>query len=95
MNEYTPWNGMGLTELEYWKQRYIERQMDCAALMEHNQRLTDDRRERIATAAMQGILASIPPDHEGGLTVPGLVTASVGFADMLIAELDREQEKTP
>lgn len=26
MNEYCPWEELGLTEVEYWKQRYIEAQ---------------------------------------------------------------------
>ena len=25
-NEYAPWKELGITELEYWKQRYIESQ---------------------------------------------------------------------
>ena len=25
MNQYTPWIDMGISELDYWKQRYLER----------------------------------------------------------------------
>ena len=45
-----------------------------------------DRRERIATAALQGLLA----DPDGHATVNGYVVAAVALADALIAELDKE-----
>lgn len=46
-----------------------------------------ERRERIATAAMQGLLAS---DAVG--EVERFARAAVKFADALIAELDETQE---
>lgn len=44
------------------------------------------RRERIATAALQGMLAD--PDHEG--TPNDYADAAVRCADALIAKLDKE-----
>ena len=54
-------------------------------------RLRTDRRERIATAALQGILAC----QEGNTALPKewpgiFAIMSVGCADALIAELDKE-----
>lgn len=45
-----------------------------------------DRRERIATAALQGLLAY--PETQG--TVIDFAQMSVRYADALIAELDKE-----
>lgn len=33
-NEYRPWESMGITELAYWKQRYIEARQELGALTE-------------------------------------------------------------
>ena len=57
-------------------------------------RLRTDRRERIATAALQGILAC----QEGNTALPKewpgiFAIMSVGCADALIAELDKEEGK--
>lgn len=53
-----------------------------------------DRRERIATAAMQGILAC----HEGNTALPkgwpgDFAIIAVDCADALIAELDRRSQQ--
>ena len=45
-----------------------------------------DRRERIATAALQGLLA----DPDGHATINGYAVGAVALADALIAELDKE-----
>ena len=45
-----------------------------------------DRRERIATAALQGLLA----DPNGHASISGYATGAVALADALIAELDKE-----
>ena len=45
-----------------------------------------DRRERIATAALAGMLA----DPNGHATISGYATGAVALADALIAELDKE-----
>jgi hypothetical protein len=58
----------------------VERQIAAAAAAHR------DRRERIATAALQGLLA----DPDGHATVNGYVVAAVALADALIAELDKE-----
>ena len=50
-----------------------------------------DRRERIATAALQGLLA----DPDGHATLNGYVVAAVALADALIAELDKPKEVQP
>ena len=52
-------------------------------------RLRTDRRERIATAALQGLLSD--PNRQG--TFSDAVRISVEYADALIAELDREEGK--
>lgn len=49
-------------------------------------RLRDDRRERIATACLAGLIAC--PRIEGNS--PELVEAALSFADALIARLDKE-----
>lgn len=64
------------TEAEHWAVREIER-------------LRADRRERIATAALQGLLAY--PETQG--TVIDFAKMSVRYADALIAELDKEEGK--
>ena len=45
-----------------------------------------ERRERIATAALAGLLA----DPSGHATINGYVVGAVALADALIAELDKE-----
>ena len=65
--------------------------LDQTLAEERRQRLRD-RRERIATAALQGILACA----EGGI-VPKehydlVAMCAVGYADALIAELDKEPQ---
>jgi len=56
-----------------------------------NERLRADRRERIATAALQGMLASAelvaPPVHAGFIAKWAVV-----YADALIAKLDEEPQ---
>jgi hypothetical protein len=59
---------------------HIEYNLSCIAAM------LPDRRERIATAALQGLLA----DPEGHATINGYVVAAVALADALIAQLDKE-----
>lgn len=61
---------------------------DSLAAMEkaQNQAYYRDRRERIATAALQGLLA----DPDGHATINGYVVGAVALADALIAELDKE-----
>ena len=56
-------------------------QMQAEAEIRHR-----DRRERIATAALQGLLA----DPNGHATISGYATGAVALADALIAELDKE-----
>lgn len=62
---------------------------EIAELREDNYHLRADRRERIATAAMQGMLASAelvaPPVHAGFIAKWAVV-----YADALIAKLDEE-----
>jgi hypothetical protein len=53
------------------------------------ERLRADRRERIATAALQGLLSD--PNRQG--TFSDAVRISVEYADALIAELDKEEGK--
>jgi len=53
------------------------------------ERLRADRRERIATAALQGLLSD--PNRQG--TFSDAVRVSVEYADALIAELDKEERK--
>ena len=50
-----------------------------------------DRRERIATAALQGLLA----DPNGYASISGYATGAVALADALIAELDKPKEVKP
>lgn len=45
------------------------------------------RRERIATAALQGLLARVDLDHP-----KAAVCTAVAYADALIAELDKDGE---
>jgi hypothetical protein len=52
-------------------------------------RLRADRRERIATAALQGLLSD--PNRLG--TFSDAVRISVEYADALIAKLDKEEGK--
>ena len=47
-----------------------------------------DRRERIATAALQGLLA----DSSGHASIASYVADAVALADALIAELDKPKE---
>ena len=62
---------------------------DIAEAMELLSRKFPDRRERIATAAMQGLLAH----HGESIKYPSAVQAcsayAVAYADALIAELDK------
>lgn len=62
------------------KEDNIEYDLSCIAAN------TPDRRERIATAALQGMLAD--PDREG--TPNDYAYAAVLCADALIAELDKD-----
>ena len=50
-----------------------------------------DRRDRIATAALQGYLASFAGVPQTSMTPAGIAAEAVEFADALIAELDREK----
>ena len=50
-----------------------------------------DRRERIAMAALQGLLA----DPNGHATMSGYATGAVALADALIEELDKPKEVKP
>jgi hypothetical protein len=56
----------------------------------------DERRERIATAALQGLLSAGALTHaaiaQHGVTV---VTGAINCADALIAELDERAEQAP
>lgn len=53
-----------------------------------------DRRERIATAVLAGLMARQPLDYNG-VYYNGTVADAVAYADALIAELDKsEEEKT-
>jgi hypothetical protein len=52
-------------------------------------RLRDDRRERIATACLAGMLANSSYDGSSG-TFNGCAYDAVMFADALIARLDKE-----
>lgn len=54
-----------------------------------NERLRADRRERIATAALNGLIANAVVAH----TPDVLALAAVVMADALIAELDKEEGK--
>jgi hypothetical protein len=51
-----------------------------------------DRRERIATAALQGLMAD---ESHGDTTFPRLAKIAVKAADALIAELDKPKEVQP
>ena len=66
-----------------------EHRAEVEKLRAENERLRADRRERIATAAMQGMLASAelvaPPVHAGFIAKWAVV-----YADALIAKLDEE-----
>ena len=59
----------------------IEYNLSCIAAM------MSDRRERIATAALQGLMAD---ESHGDTTFPRLAKIAVKAADALIAELDKE-----
>ena len=74
-------------EAEHWAAREINK------LRAENEKLRSDRRERIATAALQGILAC----HEGNTALPKewpgiFAIMSVDCADSLIAKLDEEPQ---
>ena len=56
-----------------------------------NERLRADRRERIATAALNGLIANAVVAH----TPAQFALAAVVMADALIAELDKEEEGKP
>ena len=55
-------------------------------------RLKRDRRERIATAVLAGLMARQPLDYNG-VYYNGTVADAVTYADALIAELDRPKEE--
>lgn len=59
------------------------------ALAAEIDRLRADRRERIATAALNGLMANAVVAH----TPDVLALAAVVIADALIAELDKEEGK--
>ena len=64
----------------------IEYNLSCIAAM------MSDRRERIATAALQGLMAD---ESHGDTTFPRLAKIAVKAADALIAELDKPKEVQP
>lgn len=66
-----------------------EHRAEVDRLREDIERLHTDRRERIATAALQGLLSD--PNRQG--TFSDAVRISVEYADALIAELDKEERK--
>ena len=55
-------------------------------------RLKRDRRERIATAVLAGLMARQPLDYNG-VYYNGTVADAVAYADALIAELDKPKEE--
>jgi hypothetical protein len=62
--------------------------MQVADLTAEVARLKDQRRERIATAALQGLLAD--PDHSG--TPENYALDALDYADDLIAKLDGKED---
>ena len=71
--------------------RAVHAQEQCAeSYAEATRRWRADRRERIATAALQGLLACPGPAdfEEGPFRV--LSAGAVAYADALIEELDKE-----
>lgn len=62
---------------------------DRGWLLAEVERLRADRRERIATAALNGLMANAVVAH----TPDVLALAAVVIADALIAELDKEEGK--
>lgn len=68
--------------------------MQAIPRAEEVDRLRADRRERIATAALQGILACQEVNTALPKEWPGIFAImSVGCADALIAKLDEEKGK--
>jgi len=63
----------------------VERQIAAAAAAHR------DRRERIATAALAGILS----DHTASDNAEHIAWVAVQYADALIAELDKPKEVKP
>ena len=70
-----------------WSDREARAMDDIAEAMELLSRKFPDRRERIATAAMQGVLAN--PRRQN---LNENVWNAVAHADALIAELDKEDK---
>ena len=69
-------------EAEHWAAREINK------LRAENEKLRSDRRERIATAALQGLLSN-PATSVSPWEV---VVAATVYADSLIAKLDEEPQ---
>lgn len=63
---------------------------DRATLLAEVDRLTRDRRERIATAALQGMLACVENGIAPESWADFMTQRAVIYADALIAELDKE-----
>ena len=72
------------TEAEHWAVREIE------TLRAEVDRLTRDRRERIATAALQGMLACVENGIAPESWADFMTQRAVIYADALIAELDKD-----
>ena len=68
-----------------WSDREARAMDDIAEAMELLSRKFPDRRERIATAALQGVLA-----NERRQNFDENVRNAVNYADALIAKLDKE-----
>lgn len=39
MNQFHPWKDLGITELQYWKRKYVEAEQRNKVLEEHNETL--------------------------------------------------------
>ena len=69
-------------EAEHWAAREINK------LRAENEKLRSDRRERIATAALQGLLSNSSTNSSSW----EVVVAATVYADSLIAKLDEEPQ---